>query len=264
MHEIPMYYNVHISKKLMTRNIRLNTYSDYTSLAFNPSLYQEDFYKMGLVDKVIPNRDAFSFGWEVRSIWLRLMLNPNENLCNIINKHITALKQRYIIGVQLRLGGSKANFHERVMLPESGIERAENKIRKHVKKMKLKWDEVYVFLSTDSDYAARKIRRDFNNNSTRVVYTANDFDIGHSAQAKTSKQGKKIWSSFTKRAIIDMMILKESDFYIYSKRSSFGKFALELQQSYNMTVDVDRYLYSRGLKCSVFHKREKVGLADFV
>ena len=243
----------------------MNTYSDYTALAFNTSLYQEDFYKMGLIKEIIPNRPAIEFGLEVRSIWLRLIMNPTESLCKLINKHISILKQKYMIGVQLRLGGSKANFKERPMLSNYGIEHAEYLIRRQVRKMNLDWNDVYIFVSSDSDYAVSKIRRDFiMKNNISVIYTVEDFEIGHSAQAKTSKQGKSIWARYTKRAIMDLMILKESDYYIYSKRSSFGKFALELQKAYGSDIDVSKFLYSKGLNCSVYHKRDTVGLANYI
>ena len=259
-----MFYNHSISYFLHTDIVLLNTYSDYTLFAFNPALYRKDFYNMGFVKELEPTHTTIDFGKEVRSIWLRLILNPNEELCNIINKHISILKQRYIIGLQLRLGGRKANYHERPMISQHGMKNAERKIFQHVSEKNLKWSDVYIFISSDSDYAVKTITKDFTFNNVSVVYSVNDFEIGHSAHAKTARKGKSKWSGFTKRAIIDMMILKESDYYIYTQKSSFGKMALELQQAYGSDVNVLDYLYSKGLKCSVYHKRDFVGLSDAV
>ena len=210
------------------------------------------------------NRSASMFGLEIRSVWLRLILNPSKNLCEIINNHIAVLKQKYIIGVQLRLGGTKANYQEREMLPEEGIEIALQKIKRHVQENHLQWEDVYVFLSTDSDFAVRRFRYELGKISPSLLYTADNYKIGHSAKAKSSIYGKKLWADFTRRAIVDLMVLKESDFYLYSKMSSFGKFALELQKSYNNTVDLENFLYHRGLECSVFHKRQRLGVAESI
>lgn len=73
------------------------------------------------------------------------------------------------------------------------------------------------------------------------------FSVGHSAEAKTSKRKKELWESFTKRAILDLMILKESDYLIYSQKSSFGKFARELQMAYANPVDVDPFFERAGI-----------------
>ena len=255
------FYYHHITEFFHTDTILLNTYYDFTSLAFNPALYRKDFYNMGFVKELEPTHTTIDFGKEVRSIWLRLILNPNEELCNIINKHISILKQRYIIGLQLRLGGRKANYHERPMISQDGMKNAERKIFQHVSEKNLKWSDVYIFISSDSDYAVKTITKDFTFNNVSVVYSVNDFEIGHSAHAKTARKGKSKWSSFTKRAFIDMMILKESDYYIYTTKSTFGGIAMELQQAYGSDVNVLDYLYSKGLKCSVYHKRDFVGFS---
>lgn len=217
---------------------------------------------MGLINKMIPDRPQTQFVQEIRSIWLRLILNPNEELCELINSHILQLKQRYMIGVQLRFGGIIANFKEEEgLMSEDGLKRAIAAVKLHVKQMNLKWEDVYIFISTDSNKIAAKFRWHFEKISKGVMYTIDDFDIGHSAPGKTGRY-KEGWVRFTKRAIVDMMILKESDFYIYTKRSSFGKFARELQKSYNISVDVDEYMRKRGMKCSVYHKRNTIGLDE--
>ena len=255
------FFNHSVSYFLHSDTILLNTYSDYTSFAFNPAIYRKDLYNMGFVKELEPSQTTMDLGMEIRSIWLRLILNPNEELCNIINKHISILKQRYMIGLQLRLGGKKANYRERSVLSHGGMKNAERKILQHVKEKNLKWSDVYIFISSDSDYAVKTITKDFTFNNVSVVYSVNDYEIGHSSSAKTAKKGKSKWSSFTKRAIIDMMILKESDYYVYSKRSTFGGTAMELQQAYGSDVNVLDFLYSKGLKCSVYHKRDFVGLS---
>lgn len=221
-------------------------------------MYEKEFYDLGLIRSIIPNRRVEDFSREIRSIWLRLTTNPNLELCTIINHHITQLRKRYMIGVQLRFGGWMANFHERPMISKDALNVAKAKVVKHVKQNKLKWENVHIFLSTDSDTAVDNFKKYFNTIAPGSLYLVDNFTIGHSAAAKTHNQEK--WESVTKRAILDMLILKESDFFIYSKRSSFGKFALELQKSYNISVDVDAHMRKMGMTCSVYHKRNSIGL----
>ena len=253
----------HINSILKRDTVVLNTYSDYTSLGLSTNLYEQEFFDMGLINRIIPNRPVFDFGLEIRSVWLRLITNPNEELCTFINKHIAVLKTRYLIGVQLRFGGSIANYKERSLMSAKGLSRAENIVKTHVKSLGLQWSDVYIYLSTDSDLAVEKFKNRFSALGEDIVYSIDDYKIGHSSSAKTASNNE-LWTSYTKRAIVDMMLLKESDYLVYSKRSSFGKFALELQMSYNITVDVNKYLMKAGMKCSVFHKRDKVGLSVFV
>ena len=58
---------------------------------------------------------------------------------------------------------------------------------------------------------------------------------------------------------MDMMILKESDYLIFTKKSSFGRFSYELQQSYANPMSVSSFLKQRGMNCSVFYQRQHVG-----
>ena len=40
--------------------------------------------------------------------------------------------------------------------------------------------------------------------------------------------------------------------------------ALELQKAYGSDIDVSKFLYSKGLNCSVYHKRDTIGLANYI
>lgn len=63
---------------------------------------------------------------------------------------------------------------------------------------------------------------------------------------------------------MDLMLLKESDYLIYSRKSSFGKFAHELQMASSNQLDVNSFLRQQGLQCSVFHDRDSVGTSTYV
>ena len=58
---------------------------------------------------------------------------------------------------------------------------------------------------------------------------------------------------------MDMMILKECDYLVVTRYSSFGGTAIDLQQSYSLDVSVDSVLRQSGLRCSVFHRKKPLG-----
>ena len=72
-----------------------------------------------------------------------------------------------MIGVQIRLGGQKANFVEREMMPADTVDQAVSMIRAYIWKKKLQLDDVYIFVSSDSDFAIRKVRKAFSSQSQK-------------------------------------------------------------------------------------------------
>ena len=144
------------------------------------------------------------------------------------------------------------------------LQRAQRLVWDYVRRNRLSPETVTVFISSDSDFAIRRMKKALQWKGRSMVYVANDFPVGHSAEAKTSKRKKELWESFTKRAILDLMILKESDYLIYSQKSSFGKFARELQMAYANPVDVDPFLKEQGLQCSVYFNRSSVGSSTYL
>lgn len=239
-----------LSRLLRSSSFILSTYSDLTLSTLSPKLYAARFQRMGLLPAGDAPVDATTMGMSVRSIWLRLLFNPTQSLCSIINRHLAILHQRYMIGLQLRVGGGRANFAEKEMLDWKGVGNAIQLVKDHMAKANLGSKDVYLFVSTDSDYVARYIRKVFK--SCHCVYSANEYKIGHSAFGSTKQYSKKRWREATKRAIIDLMILKDCDYLVVTRKSSFGKFAHELQQAKRSPVEVHSFLRSRGLQCSVF------------
>lgn len=239
----------HFSKFLLTDAIHLLTYSDLTLSSLEPAVYAQDYQALGLLPTNIEGIEADSLGLSLRSIWMRLLFNPKEDLCLRINSHLQNLHRRYMIGMQIRLGGNYANFHEKVMMSSKGLMDAIRIVKEHMRQKGLTENDVFIFISSDSDMAVNTVREKF---GSRCVYSADEYQIYHSAGA-TMRGDKKRWIDGIKRGIIDMMILKDSDFLVYSVKSSFGKFAHELQHSRLSPIQVLPFLQRHGLKCSVYH-----------
>ena len=169
-----------------------------------------------------------------------------------------------MIGVQMRLGGSKANYAERLFLGPKSIAVFLRKIEWYIEKKGWDRKEVVVFVSTDSTFALNEMRKKLDTSTYKMVYSVDEFAIGHSAMGKTLAYGEKQHDSFMNRAILDLLLLKESDFLIYSQGSSFGLIAYELQQAYRYPVNASAYLRRHGMTCEVFRPRDSVGEAAFV
>lgn len=88
--------------------------------------------------------------------------------------------------------------------------------------------------------------------------TVKEYAIGHSATSRV-KRDNVLWEKATKRAIVDVMILKECDTLLVTRGSTFCNLSIYLQQSYGLDVTLEPFLKRRGLNCSVFSKRRQVG-----
>lgn len=51
---------------------------------------------------------------QIQYTLLRILLNPSSELCGVIQKYITAMKNHYSIGLQLRVGGKMKNANDAV------------------------------------------------------------------------------------------------------------------------------------------------------
>ena len=248
-----------------TSAVIMTTYSDVTARFLTPALYGKSMQEIGVLSSSRPPPKNTMIGEAFRSAVLPLLLNPNFKLCRVINKHIRVLRRRgTMIGVQMRLGGEKANYPERMFLGPRAVAVFAEKVQAYAKKNALNSSNSVVFVSTDSDFALKELRGLLQAPGESWVYSVKDWEIGHSAMGKSQGFGDKKRESFMNRAILDLMLLKESDFLIYSQGSSYGLIATELQQVYRYPVNASAFLKSKGLKCSVFHPRKQFGEAIYV
>ena len=264
--EVSRIARVPISTRFLRSTTHIRTFSDVTSSFIDPKRYQQLLESFGLLPETGVVDTRLFIGKMMRSALLQVLLNPEPTLCEQINHHIQILKQRHLIGVQIRTGGQLANFKERSILGAFAVNHFANAVIRYMKENRLKPEDVYLYVSTDSDAVNREMRRIFGAYNETMVYTISDYRIGHSSSRKSfsrSNQGKD-WESFSNRALMDLLILKESDYLVFSEGSSYGQFAHEVQQTYTSPVNADDFLKKRGLQCSVYHHRSKAGKATFV
>ena len=235
-------------------------YTDITSHHINVALYRRTLEDSGLLP-IVP-QDIISPSWvgkEFRRLMYRLLFNPEYSLCTLINHHLEKLHQRTMIGIQLRFGGNLANFQERQIQGEYAMNVALNEVSKYMRKHNLNRENTYLYVSTDSNKILKRIHSIVKKTGIDFLYTVNDFTIGHSATAKSMRDGLKTWERHYNRAILDMFILKDCDYLIYSQGSSFGGISSQLQKTFNNAVSSDNFLKEKGLNCSVYTHRTKGG-----
>ena len=220
--------------------------------------------KWGIVPRDTKAISAGRLGSLFRSAILPMIMRPQPYLCEVVQKHMKILREKKMIGIQMRLGGKKANYAEKLFLGPKSVDVFIRKIEKYMQQKGWKREDVVVFVSTDSTFALNEVKKILNTPSYSMVYSANDFAIGHSALGKTLTYGDRQHASFLNRAILDLLLLKESDYLIYSQGSSFGLIAYELQQAYRYPVNATGYLYRHGMVCDVFSPRTSFGEASFV
>ena len=195
---------------------------------------------------------------DIHYILYRLLLNPNPELCAVVNNYTSSFSSSYVIGFQLRVGGKMRNRMDNTFKSPEAVNLTIDGVKEHIRRLNGK-QNVTVFVSTDSDSTLQLIRTRLA--PTPVVSVA-EYMIGHSASRHARNYTE--WIASTKRAIVDMMILKECDHLVTTRGSSYGGTAIDLQQSYGMEVEVDSFLKQRGLVCSVFHRTKPVGSYEVV
>lgn len=261
---IPHFYSFFYRRDLHRLKYNLSPcyiyYSDITVHHINVPLYRSTLEANGLLP-IVPQDDISPtwVGREFRMLMYRLLLNPDYKMCTLINRHLTELHKRTMIGIQLRLGGNLANYHERQIQGNFAMNVALNEAAAYMRKHNLRRNDTYLYISTDSDTVLRKIREIVKKTGADFVYSVNDFMIGHSSTAKSGRRGLETWKKFYMRAILDMFILKDSDYLIYSQGSSFGWISAELQKTFNNEVSSEEFLKRKGLRCSVFSQRTRAG-----
>lgn len=241
--------------------VNLTTYSDITSAYISPKLYQTLLRDNGLVPSLPSLASPEYLGKMVRSAVLKLIMNPAHDMCVLVNRHLAKLRQRHVIGLQIRNGGWKANYRERSIQGRYTIPHFYNEVIRYLKHSNLTPHDVYVVIATDSTSVAQELTTLFQELEPTMVYPIDDFKIGHSAPGKTFHGAGKNWKAFNDRALLDLLILKESDFLVFSQGSSFGQFAHELQQAYNNPISANAFLQEKGMTCSVFNRVKGAGKA---
>ena len=245
----------HLNQLTKKRALLINCFTDVTPHFLNNNAYRATLTDLHLWSQSSP------FLPNVVDLLFEYTMRPKQPLCTLINKYIRSLRQRVFIGVQVRLGGKSLFYSDKEFLQMSDLAQFGDAIASYMSDRKLTNSDVYVFLSTDNQRVVSFFQQRFGS-SLRMV---KEYAIGHSAPNKNRFEFQKA-PDYTKRAIMDLLILQRADFLVVTEGSTFGKLATRLQRNRNSTVVVDKAIdwSTRPDHCSVFERSNRPYLAQVI
>ena len=160
----------------------------------------------------------------------RILLNPSTELQNVIQNNKRLLfTRKYVLGVQVRMGGCLADFHEIAqMMTMAQLRALPNTIVTMMQKWNYDSNNTVIYLSTDSTYAENYIRQKLG--PKYEIGVSKTFKRSHS---RTSAQGN---DEPLKNALVDLYLLADTDALIVCKESTFGLAALSMTRAQHTLI----------------------------
>lgn len=189
----------------------------------------------------------------VVNLFYEMVMYPRPPLCGIIQSHLKTLLRRFMIGVQVRIGGKQKHYTDKQFLTMDDISLFYEAIDKILQEESLSLSQVYIFLSTDNTTVISLFKRKFGSS----VITTTEFELGHSAPGKNFGSMPNAVVHM-QRAIVDLLILQRSDRLLVTFESSFGQLAAALQSNRNSSVSTFDYVDVLGNEeCNVFERSNR-------
>ena len=186
----------------------------------------------------------------VVNLFYELVMYPKQPLCGIIQQHVRSLLQRFVIGVQIRIGGRQALYNDRQFLTLQDLPLFYHAIDDLILQYNRSLSNTYVFLSTDNSNVIQLFQKKYGES----LVVTNEFTIGHSAPKKNYAATSNVMQH-TQRAIIDLLLLQRSDILLVTEGSSFGQLAVALQSNRNSDIQTFDYMdNSISDECNVFER----------
>ena len=153
----------------------------------------------------------------------RILLNPSVELQQVIrNTKRLLFTREYALGVQIRMGGCLADFHEKTqMMTMDELRSLPHRIMDLMRIWKLSPKRTVIYLSTDSSYAEKFIRQKLG--SRYEITVAKTFKRSHSRTVGSDEP--------VKNALVDLYLLADSDALIVCEGSGFGRVALSMSRA---------------------------------
>ena len=190
---------------------------------------------------------------EVVNLLYEMVMYPRQPLCTIIEDHQITLLKRFVIGVQVRIGGQQARYKDRQFLMMDDLPSFYDVIDGVMVNRTLTLDDVFIFLSTDNPLVIQSFRKRYGDS----LQTTTEFEIGHSAPKKNMGPDS-VAATHMKRAIVDLLVLQRSDVLITTLESSYGALAAALQRNRLSPVDTQLFVNRNGeTDCNVFERSNR-------
>lgn len=174
---------------------------------------------------VMENNEDMDDFWR---LLFRLLLNPTPDLQSMIMEfRATHFTKQHVFAVQMRMGGCLADMQEiSEMMSLRELERLPSVIIDGMKAWNFSKRSTVIFLSSDSSYAEKYVAEALGSSFT--VVTSHFFRRGHtSGRAELDA---------TRRAIIDLFLVADSDALLVCRGSGYGKIAVMMGRAKHLIV----------------------------
>lgn len=233
----------HLDKLVRKPAIMVDCFTDVTPHFLRNKHYESTLRGINLWYEQTPHLQ------QLRNLLNEFFLYPREPLCSLANSYISRLLRKVFIGAQVRLGGQRYLKEDRRFLYMENISLFFDAIDEYTRRSSLQLRDFQIFVSTDTPNVVSR----FEERYPGSIVTVKEFQIGHSAPAKSVYRGNG--ELFTKRAIIDLLVLQRADFLVVTKDSSYGLLATQLQSNRNSTVNLLDFIKGDlESSCTVFER----------
>ena len=209
------------------RNLSFRILSDLSCVVLYNPKYLEVLKRVGFhIDDSHSSSRGITYGEYhrlLRGQVARLLLTPNAEITQTIMGNLKRFEKRPVIGVQLRMGGSlsKTTEHHN-FLDMSSLSFVEREIEYALKFLNVKKRDVTLFVTTDSLIIRNRMLAMYMDMNPII---ANGYSVGHSST-------HFVWGNshviYLNRAIMDLILLSQCDYILYTQRSSYGQLAMRL------------------------------------
>ena len=221
-----------VEKIFGRRNVMFRILTDLSCIALENPQYRAVLRDLGFdVPERVEASDNVNYEsyLRIRSQIARLLFTPTPEIVYLAEQNLQAWKQQreeqHLVGIQLRTGGYVASTHESErFLFISSLSLLYEEVEHLMKKNGWSAEDTTLFVSSDSGIMMGNVLQHYQN-QMRVVKTIG-YRQGHSSPYKNG--GKHL--VFLKRAILDLLLLSNSDYVLYTHKSSYGKLAMRLSQ----------------------------------
>ena len=189
--------------------IVFNTITDMSHLILDNPEHMAVMRQLGIVKKSDYNYQHF----EILQFGFYNLFSNARGFMDTIDEWRPQFKE-HRIGVQFRTGGSSANTYETTSyLRLEDIPQAVSGIREYCQKKGISMSTVTIHLSTDSNHVVNEFRREFGDR----LFIPPNHEIIHTSFAKSQTR----FNGYT-TALIDIALLRECEYLLLTKLSSFG------------------------------------------
>ena len=195
---------------------------------------RERLVTLGLF-KTLPSVD------EVIQLFTETLFRPNLELRTYIDNFLKDMNALPSIGVQIRTGGKMANVEEEnCFFSNETLYRVIDKINEVISEHDI--FDYNLFLSTDSYFVLAAMKEYF----PQLLFTSSKYEVGHTSLARNG------YKTYAERAIIDLSLLSQCTYLIFTEFSSYGKLSSVLSHS--------MYVYSVNWKSLPVFKKQQTHL----